>query len=122
MLHFLVDASLPGAVAGLIRAYGHSATDVRDIGLRTATDDEIAAHARANGMALISGDVDFGDTVRYPPADYSGLVVVRPPRQATRTIILTLIEQLLNMPDILAALAGHVVVVEPGRVRVRPPI
>ena len=122
MAHFLVDASLPGATVALIQSHGHSATDVRDIGLRTATDDEIAAHARANNFSVITGDVDFGDSVRYPPADYQGLVVVRPPRRATRTIILNLIEQFLNTPDVVAALPGRLIVVEPGRIRVRPPI
>jgi predicted nuclease of predicted toxin-antitoxin system len=120
--HFPVDASLPGATAGLIQAHGHAATDVRDIGLGTATDDQIAAHARANALAVISGDRDFGDMTRYPPADYQGLVVVEPPRRATRAIILRLVEQFLNTPDVVAALPGRLVIVSPGRIRVRPPI
>jgi predicted nuclease of predicted toxin-antitoxin system len=117
-----VDASLPGAAAALIQAHGHAATDVRDIGLGAATDDQIAAHAQANGMAIISGDRDFGDLTRYPPADYNGLVIIEPPRKATRTIILRLIEQFLNSADVVAALSGRLVVVAPGRIRVRPAI
>jgi hypothetical protein len=122
VLHFLVDASLPGATAALIQAHGHASTDVRDIGLRSATDDEIAAHARANGMSLISGDFDFADIVRYPPADYNGLIVIEPPRKATRVIIVKLVEQFLNTPDVVAALPGRLVIVSAGRIRVRPPI
>jgi len=122
VFHFLVDASLPGTTAALIQANGHGATDVRAIGLGTATDDEIASHARANGLTLISGNRDFGDVLRYPPADYNGLVVVEPPRKATRAIILKLIEQFLNTPDVVAALPGRLVIVAPGRIRVRPPI
>jgi len=122
VLHFLVDASLPGASANLIRNHGYPATDVRDIGLATATDDEIAAHARANVMSVITGDFDFGDLNRFPPADYNGLVVVQPPRRATRAIILNLIAQFLNTSDVLAALPGRLVIVAPGRIRVRPPI
>jgi len=120
--HFLIDASLPGSVVNLIRSHGHAATDVRDIGLGTATDDEIAAHARTNGMSIISADFDFADVTRYSPADYHGLVVVSPPRRATRAIILNLIGQFLNSPDVLAALPGRVVILAPGRIRVRPPI
>ena len=84
--------------------------------------DEIAAHARANSMSVISGDFDFGDLTRYAPADYNGLVVVQPPRKATRTIILKLIEQFLNTPNVLAALPGRLVIVAAGRIRVRPAI
>ncbi|HKB02405.1 MAG TPA: DUF5615 family PIN-like protein [Gemmataceae bacterium] len=122
MAQFLIDASLPGGTAALIQAHGHAATDVRDIGLGTATDDEIAGHAQANGLTVISGDRDFGDVIRYPPADYQGLVVVEPPRRATRAIILNLIEQFLNTPDVVAALPGRLVIVAPGRIRVRPAI
>jgi predicted nuclease of predicted toxin-antitoxin system len=122
VLHFLVDASLPGTTAALIQTLGHAAPDVRDIGLRSATDDEIAAHARANGMSVITADHDFGDLTRYPSADYNGIVVVEPPRKATRAIILRLVEQFLNTPDVVAALPGRLVIVSPGRIRVRPAI
>lgn len=46
MSDFLVDASLPRATGDLIRQHGYQATDVRDIGLGTASDQDIADHAR----------------------------------------------------------------------------
>lgn len=119
MHHFLVDASLPGMTAGRIRNHGHLATDVRDVGLGASTDDEIAAHAKANGMCVISGDGDFGDVNRYPPADYNGLVVVQPPRKSTRAIVLNLIEQFLTTPDVVANLSGRLVIVG-SRTNTRP--
>ena len=122
MLHILVDASLPRATADLIRAHGHAATDVRDIGLGSATDDQIAAHAKANGMAIISGDGDFGDVTNYSPTDYHGLVVIEPPRKASQAIILPLIEQFLKATDVVSNLPGRLAIVEPGRIRLRPPI
>lgn len=42
-MRFLVDASLPRSATELLRQCGHDAVDVRDIGLRSATDDVIAA-------------------------------------------------------------------------------
>jgi predicted nuclease of predicted toxin-antitoxin system len=66
---FLVDASLPRATGDLIRAYGHQATDVRDIGLGTAADQDIAEHARLHQRAVISGDQDFGNVLLFPPAN-----------------------------------------------------
>ena len=73
-----------------------------------ASDDEIAAHARANlaQMSIISGDRDFADIIRYPPSDYSGIVVIEPPRRATRTIVLMLVEQFLNVPDVVRCPKG----------------
>ena len=120
VLHFLVDASLPGPTATVIRACGHDATDVRDIGLRAATDDQIAAYARTNRFSIISADGDFGDVTTYPPANYEGLVVIQPPRRANRAVILMLIEQFLNTTDVTSVLPGRLAIVEPGRIRLRP--
>ena len=46
---------------------------MRDIGLRQATDDVIAAHARTNQQALVTRDFDFADIRNYPPAEYAGI-------------------------------------------------
>ena len=45
-MQFLVDASMPRGTAPLIQSRGHQATDVRDIGLGSARDQDIAAHAQ----------------------------------------------------------------------------
>lgn len=120
MSHFLVDASLPRAAAATIRAHGHQGTDVRDIGLGTATDEEIAEHARLNGLALVSGDLDFANVLAFPPADYHGLVVLRPPDGATVAVLLSLVEQVLSDAHVMAHLPGRLAIVELGRIRLRP--
>ena len=81
MADFLIDASLPRGTANPIRAYGHQATDVRDIGLWTAADQDIADHARLHRLAVVSADQDFGNVTLFPPASYYGLVIIRPPME-----------------------------------------
>src|SRR5260370_26588695 len=105
MTEFLVDASLPRATGDWIRRHGHQATDVRDIGLGTASDQDIADHARQSGLALISGDQDFGNVLLFPAANYHGLVVIRPPDGATVAVLLPLVEQFLNDANVLANLS-----------------
>lgn len=56
---FLVDAQLPPALCRWLRARGTAAVHVGEVGLLTASDVAIAAHAEAEGMALISKDEDF---------------------------------------------------------------
>src|SRR5229473_2616522 len=92
---FLVDASLPYAAGDVIRGYGHQATDVRDIALGTADDQVIADHARQLKLALITGDLDFGNILEYPPSNYFGIIVIRRPDKATSAFILSLMEQFL---------------------------
>src|SRR5262245_43667403 len=117
MAHFLVDASLPRAVALAIRSNGHLATDVRDIGLTSAPDHLIAAHAKAYAMCLITADGDFGDVREYPPNDYAGIVVIYPPPDANRKTVVEMIERFLMDANVLAQLAGRLVIVESWRIR-----
>ena len=78
MPHFPMDASRPRRTADVGRAHGHAATDVRDLGLGTAADSVIAAHAQANQLAMATVDLDFANVIHDPPADYARIVVIRP--------------------------------------------
>jgi hypothetical protein len=122
MSDFLVDANLPRATGDLIRQCGHQAQDVRDIGLGTASDQRIADHARQHQFAILSSDQDFGNVLLFPPAHFHGLVVIRPPRGATVVMVLSLVEQFLKDSKVMPSLPGRLVIVEPGRLRCRPPI
>jgi len=119
-MRFLVDASLPRSAVPMLRQLSHDAVDVRDIGMRSATDDVIAAHARSNRLTLVTRDSDFGDTRNYPPADYAGIVVLRPHDDATAAQLVKLLESFARRQDWLDQLTGRLAIVEPWRVRFRP--
>ncbi len=106
-MHFLIDADLPRSVKPLIEHYSHNATDVRDIGLTSAKDPQIAAHAQNHRVCLITGDFGFADIRNYVPATYSGIVVLELPRNATAAFIVRLVESLLQQADVLAKLEGR---------------
>ena len=119
-MRFLVDASMPRAAALKLRQLGHEATDVRDIGLRAATDDAIASHAKCNKLALITRDFDFADIRNYPPGDYAGIVVLQLPDDAVAGQVVNLLEKIAKQEDWLARLHGRLAIVELWRVRFRP--
>jgi predicted nuclease of predicted toxin-antitoxin system len=58
-MKFLVDAQLPPTLAGWLRAHGHEAEHVFDIGMVAATDGEIANHAEERAAVLVTKDEDF---------------------------------------------------------------
>jgi predicted nuclease of predicted toxin-antitoxin system len=97
-MDFLIDASLPRAVSTVVQQLGHNAQDVRDIGMASADDPIIAAHAQSCQMCLISRDFDFADIRNYPPEKYSGLVVVELPSTASATQIAARVEAFLQLP------------------------
>jgi len=118
-MRFLIDADLPRSTADLLRRYNHEATDVRDIGLGGAKDKEIAAYARSEGLCLLTGDFDFSNVRNYPPKQYSGFIVLGLPKISTASFILNLLENFLKQEHIVTQIIGKLVIVEPGRIRIR---
>jgi predicted nuclease of predicted toxin-antitoxin system len=119
-MRFLFDADLPRRCAPLAQSRGHEALDVRDVGLASADDSQVAAYAKANRLCLITGDFGFADVRNYPPQQYSGLVVLCLPRNATADTILDLLDSLLAQGEVLRRLPGRLAIVEWGNVRLRP--
>ena len=60
-MQLLIDANLSPRVAAKLRDAGHDAVHVVDIGLLSASDEAILAHAAASQQAIISADTDFGE-------------------------------------------------------------
>lgn len=120
MARFLVDEDLPRSLATRLRADGTFAEDVRDVGLRGLADDHVLAHAVVHGLTLLIGDLDFANLLRFPLGSHPGIVVARLPHQwpaARRTQIIA--EAVRDLPDDVGR--GCLVIVEPGRIRLRRP-
>ncbi len=113
---------MPRSTAGLLERYGHEAVDVREIGMGGAPDSEIAAYAEGNRLALVTRDFDFADVRNYPPAQYAGILVLELPDDAVATFILRVIESFVAKKELVQALPGRLAVVQPTRVRLRPPV
>ncbi len=120
MAGFLVDEDLPRSLVLKLRTSGTSAEDVRDVGLRGSRDTEVLGHAIAHDLTLLTGDLDFANLLRFPLGSHRGIVVVRLPNQwpaAQRTQIIA--DAVHDLPDDIGL--GCLVIVEPGRIRLRRP-
>ncbi len=119
MLRFLIDADIPYSLERLLVTYGYEAIHVRDVGLGGSPDAVIAAFAKSEKWAILTGDFDFADIRNYPPPEYFGIaVLVLTPRMVSSDIH-ALVRSFLNRPEIVATLEGKLAIVEIGRVRVR---
>jgi hypothetical protein len=119
-VHFLVDASMPRGAVPVIVSRGNQASDVRDIGLGGAPDQDIAAYAQAQHLAILSRDFDFADIRAYPPDQYDGIAVIDLPSTATASTILGLVDTFLQQSQTLNDLPGRLAIIAPGRTRLRP--
>ncbi len=71
-----MDEDLPRSLALELRKAGFDAIDVRDVGLRSRPDGEVRSHAQANGLTVVTGDVEYGNLLQFP-AHRSGTIIVR---------------------------------------------
>jgi predicted nuclease of predicted toxin-antitoxin system len=109
---------LPRSLAPLLRSSNFETEDVRDVGLRGRSDEEIATYAEAKGLAIITADLGFGNVLGFPGAIRHGIVVARFPNEISTT---TLNEAILAAVSGTGPeeIRGHVLVVEPGKIRLR---
>jgi predicted nuclease of predicted toxin-antitoxin system len=121
-VRFFIDANMPRSIVALMTQHGHEVEFARDVGLGSAPDEQIAARAQATLAALITRDLDFSDVRAYPPEKYSGIVVVRVPDGALSNEIALVVERFLREPLFITNLNGRLAIVEPDRVRFRPPL
>jgi predicted nuclease of predicted toxin-antitoxin system len=121
MWRFLVDEDMPRSTAGALRGAGWAAEDVRDLGLRGHDDRAVFAHAQSESAILVTADKGFTNILRYPLGTHAGIVVLRlPTALPTRRVNDELLRALADLEG--QDLAGVLVVVEPGRKRIRRPV
>jgi predicted nuclease of predicted toxin-antitoxin system len=118
-MKFLVDASLSPWVAALLRDHGYEADHVHDYGRVTADDNQILAHARSHGQALISADTDFTGMRALRGVPSPSLVLLRSADRMSPAQQAALI--LANLAAVTSDLeAGAAVSIAKGHLRIRP--
>lgn len=118
-MNFLIDADLPRRTSNLLQTYGHEAVDVRDVGLGSAGDQEVAEYARVHGLCLLTGDFGFADIRNYPPEKFAGIVVLEIPKNSSADLILRLLDSFLRQTDLVDRVPSRLAMVEWGNVRIR---
>jgi predicted nuclease of predicted toxin-antitoxin system len=119
-MRFLLDADMARSCAGVLRNLGHDVSDVRDIGLGSASDDAIFAHAQTERRIIVSADLDFADVREYPPGSHAGIIVLRiPDHFRTAQINRTLEAAIPRLEE--AGVDGALVILETDTIRIRRP-
>lgn len=117
-MKWLIDNALSPVVAALLSAAGHDAVHVRDYGLQAADDTAIFERAFQEDRVIVSADTDFGTLLAQRGQKKPSLALFRgaTPRKPTDQVSLLL----TNLSSIEQELLdGAVVVIEPGRLRIR---
>ena len=118
-MKLLVDANLSPRLAKALEAAGHHSAHVGDVGLLTATDDEIFEFAEQNHFTIVSADSDFGTLLARHNTARPSFVLLRHVNELTPDEQIALL--VANLPAVVEDLSeGAVVTITPDRMRVRP--
>src|SRR6058998_2415958 len=117
-MQLLVDEDLPRSLVRELQKAGIEAQHILDLGRRGRSDDEVLALARSQELTLVTGDVGFGNLLRYPLDSHSGIVVARFPNELpAESTNAAIVRALLELTS--EEVRGSLIIIEPGRVRIR---
>lgn len=118
-MRFLADESCDFAVVRALRAAGHDVAAVSEF-QRRSIDKELMEMAHGEGRILQTEDKDFGWLTFVARAKSAGVVLIRFPASARRTLALAITRLVAERGF---ELSGSFAVLSPGSVRVsRSPI
>ena len=116
-MKFLVDECLRRTFAEQLRAAGHDATHVIEVGLAGADDAAVMGAARSGGRVLVSADTDFGEMLAAGDLTSPSVILFRT-RSHDPMLLATALLAILS--EVEAELdSGAIVVVGRDRARVR---
>jgi len=95
MPRFVIDEDMPRSTAAALVEEGYPVKDVRDHGYRGSGDEEIYRFAQEEEAILLTGDLGFGNILKFPLGQHFGIVVARfpnemPPREINKRIVASL--------------------------------
>ncbi|MBI4310957.1 MAG: DUF5615 family PIN-like protein [Chloroflexi bacterium] len=118
-MRFLIDVALSLSVAKELTAAGHDAVDARDYRMHRAADPVILHRAAQEQRVLVSADTDFGTLLALSAATRPSVILFRGGLEYLPALQIELL--LVNLVPLQMDLEqGCIVIIEPGRIRVRP--
>lgn len=114
-MRLLADHCVYERTLRALESAGHEVIRARNRGLDAVDDATLAAVAAAERVPLLTADMGFASILRYPPASYAGIVVLRATARTVERVEQLLVAHLAALGA--EALAGTLVVVAAGGVR-----
>ena len=113
-LRFLADESCDFAVVRALRADGHDVFAVSEV-MNRSDDRELIEQAHREQRILLTEDKDFGWLVYVSHADSSGVILIRFPGNARRSLAQAVRQVVEEQSE---RLFRAFVVVQPGHIRI----
>lgn len=115
-MRFLTDENISPVIAAALQAAGHDVLTVTGT-MASAPDHDVLAVAIRDARVIITEDKDFGELAFRDGLKPSGIIRLALPGYRPKEKAARLCAVLVNESE---AVIGKALVIEPGRVRLRP--
>jgi predicted nuclease of predicted toxin-antitoxin system len=119
-MKFKLDENLGRRGGDLLTAAGHDVATVFDQNLNHAPDTEVIEACRQELRCLVTLDLDFGNPLRFNPAEYCGIAVLRLPARCSYEDLIMAIKTLAKAVE-RDSIEKKLWIVERGRIRIYRP-
>lgn len=118
MLRFVIDEDMPRSTAAVLKTRNYNVLDIRDYGLRGKSDEEIFKFAQQEKAVILTGDLGFGNLLKFPVGSHLGIVIAHFPNEIPTS---ELNNQIIKAFDDLTEMdfKGNLIIIEPGKLRIR---
>lgn len=117
-MKIFLDEDLPKSLTKLLREKGYEVFDVRESGLRGASDDKVFDFAQEKQAILMTADLGFSNITRFPVGSHNGVIVLRFSNEMSVWNTINVVAEMLNELD-LTLIKGSVVIFSPHKIRIR---
>ncbi len=100
-----------------MRQAGHDVVTVVEQGLKSASDLDLIEVCRTEGRCLVTLDLDVSNPLRYNPANYNGIVVLRLPARPTPEDLTDTAQTLIGGLE-REEVIGKLWIIQRGRLRI----
>jgi predicted nuclease of predicted toxin-antitoxin system len=111
-----LDENLGERGRALLVAAGHDVSNVTLQQMQSAPDAALIEACHREGRVLVTLDLDFANPLDYCPSHYSGIAVLRLPKNTSSEDLLQTIQTLANGLK-QNPIVGKLWIVEKGRIR-----
>ncbi|HBV01627.1 MAG TPA: hypothetical protein DEF00_04585 [Candidatus Taylorbacteria bacterium] len=115
-MRILLDANIPYSAKEIFEV--NNIAHVRDVGLGSAADADIAKYALSSKSLLIIRDLDFANVILHPFKTHYGVVVLRVPSHFKAKHIVSLLKLFFSKVK-EETIVRRLTILEPGRYRIR---
>jgi predicted nuclease of predicted toxin-antitoxin system len=105
----------------LLRGRGWDVATVDAQELSSVTDETLIEICRVEDRAVVSFDKDFADVIRFSPARYRGIIVLRLPEPVTLPMILNALTRVADLAE-TRSVVGRLWIVSINRIREYEPL